>query len=178
MSGIAAVGAADLGTHAAVLDGEVAVSQTHHTATVLKVASLNAARCVEVANGGTVGTIERCGVLSDGSRVERQRIAFAVEGAFEPMFIVARHRRRHGDVVCKFDGLAFETVYRFVEQDASAEIVPALGSLDGVDVAALVLRDVVFIEREVKCCAECENIPGHSECIGAVVVVGDAVAKS
>ena len=172
--GVAVEGGADLGAHVAVADGEVAVSTAHQSAYVGIGATRDGARHVEVLDGGAVGVLEGGGVHGIGSAVKRQRLALAVEGALERMHH-ARHRC-HADVGGEFDSLADEAVDCRIILHALAEVVPAVGVLDGVGVA--VLRDVVGVHRECERAVEGHVLIRHGECVGVVAIVGDAAADA
>ena len=148
MSRFTVDGATDLGADATVLNGEITAGRAYQTAHVVPIAAFNLSRCVQVTDGGTVSGAERSAIRPIGGVVERQRMAVAVERTLERMVCAASHRR-HGDVVTQHHGLATETVQVAVHFQALTEVVPALGSLDGVGVAAL--REVVFIQRVRNC---------------------------
>ena len=123
-------GAADLGAHAAVLDGEIAAGRAYQTAHVVPNAAIYLSRCVQVANSSTVSGAERSAIRHIGSIVEGQRMAVAVERSFERVFSATRHRC-HGDVVTQHHGLATETVQVAIHFQALTEVVPALVSFSG-----------------------------------------------
>lgn len=141
-----------------VLNDEFAVGRAYQTAHVVPITALNQSRHVQVADGGTVGVLEGGAIGSAGGMVESQRMAIAVERSLEWVFSAARHRR-HADVVAQHHGLATETVQISIYLHASAEVVPAFGSLDGVGIAAL--RDVVFIQRVCNRGVDVHILSGH-----------------
>ena len=86
-----AVGSADFGAHAAVLDGDVAHGIAHQTAHI--VAARDGALDVEVADGGAIDVVERGAELLGGSAVKGQREVLSVERALERVTALACHLR-------------------------------------------------------------------------------------
>ena len=158
-----------MGAHVAVADGEVALGTAHQTAQVGIGAALNQSRHVEVLDGGAIGVLEGGGIYGISGVVEVQRIALAVEDAFERM----RSTRHccHADVGGEFYGLSVEAIQIGIILHTLAEVVPPVGVLDGIGVA--VLREVVVIHRECERGTESHVLIGHGECVGIVAVIDD-----
>ena len=128
---------------------------------------------MKVADGGAVGILEGGAIHSNLSGVEVQRLALAVEGSFERM----HHARHccHADVGGEFYGLAAKAVQSSVIPHKLAEVVPAVGGLNGVGVA--VLRKV-GVRRERERGTEGDILIGHGELVSIVAIIGDAIVEA